>query len=99
MATDQALEKALEARMWGQRPSTLLGIQDPVVASALDEALAVRLIQFTSTLGPPGAAVGPPPAGMRYETSADWGRPLQDAQRQLSSREAFLQLRERERVH
>lgn len=35
---------ALTARTFGQRPSVLLGIDDPVVAYAVDEALAMRLL-------------------------------------------------------
>lgn len=35
---------AISARTWGCRPSALLGIDDPVVAYAVDEALSLRLL-------------------------------------------------------
>jgi hypothetical protein len=47
MKSDEGLRCAISARTWGTRPSTLLGIPDPVVAYAVDEALAMRL----ATLG------------------------------------------------
>ena len=44
VASDEGLRCALSARTWGTRPSALLGITEPVVAYAVDEALALRLV-------------------------------------------------------
>lgn len=44
VASDEGLRCAISARTWGQRPSALLGITEPVVAYAVDEALALRLV-------------------------------------------------------
>lgn len=44
IGSDEGLRCALSARTWGTRPSILLGITEPVVAYAVDEALALRLL-------------------------------------------------------
>lgn len=49
VASDEGLRCGLAARTWGTRPSTMLGIVDPVVAYAIDEALALRLILLSKT--------------------------------------------------
>lgn len=43
IASDEGLRCAISARTWATRPSQLLGIAEPVVAYAVDEALALRL--------------------------------------------------------
>ena len=42
--SDEGYLCAISARTWGTRPSELLGIGDPVVGYAVDEALAIRLV-------------------------------------------------------
>lgn len=73
---------ARTAETWHQRPSTLLALSDPVVALALDEALAARLAMadrdqrdLTAPAGPTarlhallrGAGPRTDPEGLTYE--------------------------------
>jgi hypothetical protein len=44
VGSERALSLALTARTFGQRPSDLIGVPDPVVALVVDEALALRLM-------------------------------------------------------
>lgn len=82
VASDAAVRLATTAAKWGQRPSQMLGLTEPVTALALDEALAVRLTieemramtqgskrQQAANL--PGQQL---PEGMRYATEADLER-------------------------
>jgi hypothetical protein len=68
-----AMTLAGTAQRFGQRPSSLLGLRDPVVALALDQALAVRLAidedrrAREARSGKPGML----PDGMRYETEGE----------------------------
>jgi hypothetical protein len=59
---------ALTAKTWGVRPSSLIGVTDPVVALALDEALAVRLYQQAASQPAPGASSYQPAARLPWAT-------------------------------
>jgi hypothetical protein len=68
-----------------------LGITDPLVAYALDEALALRL--HLSTEQRAGASARPavtPPPGFRFESAEDWGVPMYDEQRREQRRREML---------
>ena len=67
VGSERGLLLGLQARMWGQRPSALVGLSDePVVAFALDEALFYRVMRFDLRGQQPQA-----PAGMHYERLTD----------------------------
>lgn len=60
----------MTAKMFGTRPSELLGLADPVVALALDEAVALRVIyEERRAQTKPGKGAIPP--GQRYETPGE----------------------------
>jgi hypothetical protein len=77
--SDDALRVAMTAAKWSQRPSSLLGVSDPLHALALDEALAVRLsieeMRATQQATARQKAATTPgvqlPEGMRYATERD----------------------------
>lgn len=81
----------LSAKVWGQRPSALLGPIAPLVALQLDDALAARLLHETThpTSQPDPDVVA---AGARYEGPADWGVPLFDEARAAASKAAYRDL-------
>lgn len=54
----------MTAKAWQTRPSALLGLEDDVIAYAIDEALAIR--ELASQQRPSQL-----PPGMRYESVAD----------------------------
>jgi len=60
----------LTAKTFGTRPSVLLGVPDPVVAYALDEAIALRLL-FDEQRARQDPSKGSIPAGQRYEQPGD----------------------------
>jgi len=59
--------------MFGQRPSSLLEVSDPVVALALDEALAVRVLLDDARRHKEASSSVPGmlPDGQRYETPSE----------------------------
>ena len=61
---------ALTAQKFGCRPSSLAGIEDPVVAYALDEALAVRLAANEAEARE-RRGKGTIPTGQQYESWQD----------------------------
>ena len=46
MATDEALDIALMAKLWHRSPSSYLPNLDPIVALELDRALALRVLHW-----------------------------------------------------
>ena len=53
VASERALSLALTARTFGVSPSrTYLGLDDPVLVAAVDEALAMRLMALAAEDGP-----------------------------------------------
>lgn len=58
-------------QVWHRSPSELLSIEDEVIAYALDEAVALRLIFDRTPASSSNKAKGTIPAGQRYETPAD----------------------------
>lgn len=65
----EALILGMTAKTFATRPSLLLGVGDPVVAYALDESIAMRLI-YEERRAQDGARSKPGllPPGQRYET-------------------------------
>jgi hypothetical protein len=61
------------AQLWGSRPSSLLGIQDPALAWALDDALAQRLWheQAAQQARARGGSAGQIAAGSVYEDASE----------------------------
>ncbi len=53
--------------MWGQRPSEMAGIADPVVAFAVDDALFHRVL-----LAMPKPDQQEPPPGQRFANESDY---------------------------
>jgi hypothetical protein len=79
---------AVQAKMWGQRPSDLIGLSaDPVIALVLDDALFYRVTRLAEQAQRPGA-----PAGMSYESLGDLEWPAEpagfeaDRQREIAER-------------
>ena len=72
MASPQGELLAHTARTWGQRPSAMLGLTDPVVAYALDEALALvlRIREMEARQSAKDRRHDPPP-GTRFAADAD----------------------------
>lgn len=60
----------LTAKTFGARPSELLGLSDPVVAYAVDEAVAIRL-RADEQRAEQAAGKGSIDPNQRYETAAD----------------------------
>lgn len=90
----------LTATTWGGRPSQYLGPIEPIVAHALDEALAARWIQERNHQASHQRDPDVMAAGSRYEGPDDWGVPLFDEAKARQSRETYRELIERERqVH
>lgn len=61
---------ALTGKAFGKLPSELIGVPDPVIAYAVDEALALRLL-FDEQAARRKKSKGSIPDGQRYETPAD----------------------------
>lgn len=70
VASPAAISIGLTAKMFGQRPSSLLDVHDPVVALALDEAVALRLT-YAEQAQRSSKAKGDIPPGQRYETTEE----------------------------
>jgi hypothetical protein len=71
--SDEGLMLALQAGRWHVRPSELAGVSEPLVALALDEALAERLAaaeveQARRSKNPSHGWIEP---GQRYEEPSD----------------------------
>ena len=59
----------MTAKMFGQRPSALLGEFDPVLALAVDEAVMLRMTYAEQAQHTTSKAKGAIPAGQRYEST------------------------------
>lgn len=85
--TDEALRLVLQAETWHRRPSEMIGVSDPVVALALDDALLERLWQVRREQPADTTQL---PAGLRYETARDIAPPPNDPARVQELRNEML---------
>jgi len=64
----------------------MVGVTDPVVAFALDDALALRLLRHQTSK----QRADDLPPDIRFETEDDLNRPLHDAAKAAESKALFL---------
>lgn len=85
MGSNEALGIAVQAELWGQRPSGLLMIRNPLVALEVDDALAQRLLLLREAAARKGrkGQDDTPPAGLVYEDLGDLARQVAERERGL----------------